>query len=378
MNYSLALLGATLLLAATAQVSQAQAPGGMEPPVKSPEVSKDRKVTFRLRAPNAKTVTVARDGAQPAPLTKDSAGVWTFTTEPLTPDIYSYNYVVDGLLIADPVNPVVRPGVSGGHQSLVTVPAVPPAVWETADAPRGTVHHHTFRSKAIGDERDYYVYTPAGYEYGQDTYPVLYLLHGLTDDASGWVTAGRANVILDNLIAGGRAKPMIVVMPNGYGLPDPAGNLGAMFQPGAAKKNREQFTKSVLEEVLPQVEKAYRAKSDRESRAVAGLSMGGGQAAHVGLNNLDKFAWIGCFSSAFVMLDQADQAFPNLSAKDNERIRLLWVGCGKDDFLIQSNRSTVEWLKSKGVKHTWVESEGAHSWPVWRRYLADFASLLFR
>jgi enterochelin esterase family protein len=378
MSYAVPVLAAAALLAAVAQVSQAQAPGGMEPPVKSPEVAKDLKVTFRLRAPNAKSVSVARDGAPPTPMTKDAAGVWTHTTEPLTPNIYSYNFIVDGLLIADPVNPMVRPGVTGGHQSLVTVPATPPALWETADVPRGTVHHHTFRSKVIGDERDYYVYTPAGYEEGKDAYPVLYLHHGLTDDASGWVTAGRANVILDNLIARGKAKPMIVVMPNGYGLPDPAGNLGAMFEPGAAKKNRDQFTRSILEEVLPQVEKAFRVKTDRESRAVAGLSMGGGQSAHLGLNNLDRFAWIGCFSSAFVMLDPPEQAFPGLGAKDNERIRLLWIGCGKDDFLIQSNRSTVEWLKTKGVKHTWVESEGAHSWPVWRRYLADFASLLFR
>jgi enterochelin esterase family protein len=207
---------------------------------------------------------------------------------------------------------------------------------------------------------------------------VLYLLHGYSDDASGWTAVGRANVILDNLIAQGKAKPMIVVMPLGYGTMEII-TLGweAWSHTEVRDKNFANFREALLTEVMPKVEGEYRVTIDRNSRAIAGLSMGGSESLLTGLNNLDKFAWIGAFSSGG-MPDDFQTDFPTLDAKANQQIRLLWIACGTEDHLITVNRNLREWLKSKGIQHTDIETPGMHTWMVWRRNLAEFAPLLFR
>jgi enterochelin esterase family protein len=253
--------------------------------------------------------------------------------------------------------------------------------WETADVPHGLVHRHTYRSTAVGDQRDFYVYTPPGYDAAAARrYPVLYLLHGMSDGADAWSSEiGRANVILDNLIAHGRAKPMVVVMPLGYGAPEilDVRWRGGPADPALGRRNREVFARALVNEVLATVEKEYRVATDRESRAIAGLSMGGAESLATGLNTLDRFAWIGAFSSGGLPAD-FPTTFPSLDAGANARLRLLWVACGTEDQLITANRQLREWLTSKGVHHTAVETSGAHTWLVWRRNLAAFAPLLFQ
>jgi enterochelin esterase family protein len=348
-------------------------------PVRSPEVQEGGRVTFRLRAPNAQEVALNCDGTARLSLKKDDRGVWSVTTDPLPPDYYTYAFVVDGVSQTDPSNPQTKVGIAGGNQSVVHVPGPASLSWELNDVPHGVVRHHFYKSSAIGDERDFYVYAPPGYDSDNATrYPVLYLLHGLGDDASGWTTAGRANVIMDNLIAQGKAKPMLIVNPLGYGLPNPASDLGAMFNPANAQKNRDQFAASLLKEILPQVEKTYRVARDPESRAIAGLSMGGAQALSIGLNHPETFAWVGSFSGAFVMLDEPARTFPKIEAGDKPSLRLLWIACGTDDFLLNINRSYKDWLKTKGVPFVSVETPGAHTWRVWRRNLTAFAPLLFQ
>ena len=224
------------------------------------------------------------------------------------------------------------------------------------------------------------MYTPAGYDPAarKKTYPVLYLLHGFSDDASGWTAVGHANMILDNLIAQGKAKPMIVVMPLGYGTMEfPRLGWGAWSHNDVRAQNFEKFRQALLTEVMPRAESEYRITKDRNARAITGLSMGGSESLLAGLNNLDKFAWIGAFSSGGIPEDfQTD--FPALDVKANQQIRLLWIACGTEDHLITLNRNLREWLKSKGIQHTDIETPGQHTWMVWRRNLAEFAGLLFR
>jgi enterochelin esterase-like enzyme len=350
-------------------------------PVRSPEVQEDGRVTFRFRAPNAKEVSLARDGGRPSPMQKDDQGVWSLTTDPLPPDVYPYSFAADGVTLADPSNPLVKPIVMGGHQSLVHVPGPASLSWEINDVPHGTLHRHYYQSEIAGEGRDFVVYTPPGYDpAGREEYPVLYLLHGMTDDASAWTTAGRAQVILDNLIAQGKARRMLVVNPLGYAFPNVAENLFGLFRdPATQREGLTKFSATVLDEILPRVEASYRAAKDRDSRAVAGLSMGGAQALHLGLNHPDRFAWVGSFSGAFVMYGGDNTgAFPALGAEALSKTRLIWLACGTEDFLIAPHRQFEGWLKSKDIRFTSTETPGGHTWMVWRRYLTDLAPLLFR
>ncbi len=373
----------------------APGPGRGAPAIKSPEVSTDGKVTVRLRAPKATEVFVTGFGARLA-MQKDEQGVWTVTTSNLKPDIYSYTFQVDGMSVTDPSNPKTKPSFANAGQSQVLVPGT--NSWTpAATLARGTISRHYYHSAIAGDDRDYWVYTPANYDpKRKDPYPVLYLLHGLGDDASGWIEAGAANVILDNLIAEGKAKPMIMVNPLGYG--NGSGPAGAMRE-----EMLPSYSRTVLEEVMPQVEKTYHVSKDRTQRAIAGLSMGGAEATFTGLNHLDKFAWIGSFSGAYVMWPGARGAggggggggggrgtpaldagvfaknFPALDAKANSQIRLLWVACGTADSLIGVNRQFKQYLDSKDLKVTYLEvPEMAHVWPLWRQNLTDLAPLLFQ
>jgi len=366
---------ALFLLVAFSVLAQ-QAPPA-PPPIKSPEVMSDGRVTFRFRAPNAKEVLLSREGAARTPMQRDEPGVWSVTVGPLEPDLYGYGFVTDGVGLTDPNNSQIKPNLLG-IQSVVYVPGPSSLPWEVNNVPHGTVHHHFYKSGVVGDERDFYVYTPPGYDPAvRKQYPVLYLLHGYSDDASGWTAVGRAHVILDNLIARGKAKPMLVVMPLGYGAPEVVSRSGPPLRdPDLRKKNYDRFRDALLTEVIPHVEQNYRVSKERSSRAIAGLSMGGSESLLVGLNAVDRFAWIGAFSSGGLPEDYAAN-FAALDSKVNAQLRLLWIACGTEDRLIDANRKFRDWLKAKDVKHTSVETPGAHTWMVWRRNLADFAGSLF-
>jgi enterochelin esterase family protein len=364
-----------LPLIITVAIGHAQSP---LPPLISPEVHPDGSVTFRFRAPNAQQVSLEREGTKAVPMQKDAQGMWSVTTGPLEPDFYGYTFAADGVALIDPSNPLMKPNLLH-TQSVVHVPGPPSRVWEISDVPHGTIHHHFYRSGTVGDDRDFYVYTPPGYDpKAKRRYPELYLLHGFSDDANGWTAVGRAHVILDNLIAQGKAKPMIVVMPLGYGAPEILSPASRAFRDASlVERNMDRFRQALLAEVIPQVEKTYRVSPDRQSRAIAGLSMGGAESLFTGLNTLDRFAWIGAFSSGGLGQD-FDKTFPALDAKANSQLRLLWIACGTEDRLIDPNRKFRDWLKSKGIEHTDIETPGAHTWMVWRRNLAEFATLLFQ
>jgi enterochelin esterase-like enzyme len=373
------LLACGLALAQQAKPAQ-NAPPQPSPALVTPEVHSDTSVTFRFRAPNAQEVSVRREGAtDPLPMQKDDQGVWTVNTPPMPPDYYGYSIIVDGQRTIDPYNSLLKPNLLS-TENMVHVQGEKSLPWELNDVPHGEVHHHLYRSTVANDDRDFYVYTPPAYDQtSKRTYPVLYLLHGYSDDASGWTAVGRANVILDNLIAQGKAKPMIVVMPLGYGTMEMVrvGWGGISNHPEVREQNLTKFREALLTEVLPRVESEYRVDKDRKARAIAGLSMGGSESLMTGLNNIDKFAWIGAFSAGGLS-QPFDKDFPELDAKANQELKVLWIACGTEDRLIAANRNLREWLKQKGINHTDIETPGMHTWMVWRRNLAEFAPLLFR
>jgi enterochelin esterase-like enzyme len=382
------------------------------PPVKSPEIAADGRVTFRLRAPNAKDVAVSLGGNRLA-MQKDEQGVWSVTSDVLAPDYYTYSLVVDGTTINDPANRQVQTSFNS-FQSMFVVPGAQPWLPSPGVA-RGAIARHTFRSAVAGDDRDFFVYTPPGYDARRSrAYPVLYVLHGLGDDAERWMNGGAANVILDNLIAQNKAVPMVMVTTLGYGVNN--GPAGAM-----APENLTGYARSLLTEVMPAIERSYNVSRNREERAIAGLSMGGAEALYTALNNLDKFAWIGSFSGAFVRWPGAgsyapapagpaaapsasgapapaagaggrgrggvrtvdvavfDRTFPKLDAKANSQIRMLWITCGTADSLIGVNRQFKDWLTSKKIQFTQEETpDVGHVWPYWRKNLTEFAQKAFQ
>jgi len=365
------------LAAIPIQANFAQAPQP-PPPLISPEVHSDNRVTFRFRDPNAKEVALDREGAHLLPMQRDEQGVWSVTTDPLEADFYGYSFVAGGVSLIDPSNSLMQPNLLNTW-SVVHVPRPASLRWEINDVSHGIIHHHFYRSAVVGDDRDFYVYTPPGYSgEARQTYPVLYLLHGFSDDASAWTAVGRAHVILDNLIAQKKAKPMIVVMPLGYGAPEIVSRgLSPSREAGLRQRNYAKFSDALLTEVIPRVEEIYRASKDSGSRAIAGLSMGGTESLLTGLNNRDYFAWIGAFSSGGLP-ENFNVEFAALDSKANSQLRLLWIACGTEDRLIDINRRFRSWLTSKGIHHTEIETPGAHTWMVWRRNLAAFAPLLFR
>lgn len=373
------LLGSAAVSAQQAKPAQSPAPQ-MPPALITPEVHSDDSVTFRFRAPNAQEVSVRREGVpDPLPMQKDETGVWTVNTAPLPPDYYGYSIIVDSQRSLDPYNSLLKPNLLS-TENMVHVQGPPSLPWELNDVPHGEVHHHFYRSVVANDDRDFYVYTPPGYDTSaKKAYPVLYLLHGYSDDASGWTAVGRANVILDNLIAQGKAKPMIVVMPLGYGTMEMVrvGWGGLSNHPEVREQNATKFREALLGEVMPRVASEYRVINDRTSHAIAGLSMGGSESLLTGLNNIEQFAWIGSFSAGGLP-EPFDKDFPALDAKMGQELKLLWIACGIEDRLITANRNLREWLKSKRINHVDIETPGMHTWMVWRRNLAEFAPLLFR
>jgi enterochelin esterase family protein len=349
--------------------------------IHSPEVKPGGEVTFRFLAPNAKKVLLIMDDGKLRNMTLDTAGVWSFK-EAFQPDIYRYTFSVDGNVLPDPNNPFIKPLFKRAlGQSLVLVPGPDEITWQVRDVPHGRLIQHFYRSKIVGDDRDFRVYTPPGYDPARkEPYPVLYLFHGITDETSAWITAGRENVILDNLIADGKAVPMIIVNTLGYGAPE-------MFEPSnvngrtpeALKKNEELFIASLMKEVMPMVDTLYNTGRTKAYRAVAGLSMGGGQSLDAGLNHPELFSYVGGFSPAVILLDpDYNKAFPKLNASVNKDFKLVWIAIGKDDYLLESTRKFRDWLKMKNINFSYTETDGVHSYNVWRRYLSTFAPLLFK
>ena len=373
-------LSALLLLGVltTAQDKAAQTPPAQPPaPLVSPEVHADGSVTFRLRDPNAAKVEVWGDWDHTAAtaMRKDDQGVWSVSTTALAPDYYGYGFTADGVDVPDPSNPELTPNLLFSL-NVLHVPGPLSLPWEVNDVPHGVIHHHFYRSAVAQDDRDYYVYTPPNYDSAaKKSYPVLYLLHGYSFDARSWSASGHANVILDNLIAQGKAKPMIVVMPLAYGTMK---ILGAFDNSELRDANFQKFSETLLTEVMPRVEREYRTIKDRNARAIAGFSLGGSESLLTGLNHLDKFSWIGSFSGARGIPEEFQKDFPSLNAKANEQLHLLWVSCGTEDYRLAMDRNLREWLKAKGVKVTEIETPGSHTMMVGRRNLAEFAGLLFR
>lgn len=346
-----------------------------EPPIVSPEVNADRSITFRLRMPYAHNVAVGVEGIpKEIPMAKDKAGVWTVTIKPLEPNYYGYWFTVDGETCLDPLCNQYRLNQCW-QSNMVLVPGNPPAVWEVQDVPHGAVHHHFYKSKVIGDQQDYFVYTPPDYPNG-GPYPVLYLLHGYSDFANGWTEVGMANVILDNLIAQGKAKPMLIVMPLVYGAPlmkpQKTHNPPSRDMPDA---NEDHFKDALLHEIIPQVEAEYKTQKGPAARAIAGLSYGATESLDTGLNNLNHFAYVAGFSPS----SPSDSEFPGLtSAKTDAGLKLLLITWGKEDSFAESGAAWMSWLKKRGIKYEDSVLPGTHEWPVWRQNLAHFCQEIFR
>jgi enterochelin esterase-like enzyme len=266
----------------------------------------------------------------------------------------------------DPGNTWIKP-MREPRTSILHIPGEPPNVWDFQDVPHGTVRAHTYRSKAVGRLRELAVYTPPGYESGNKKYPLLVLQHGSGDNQATWVVHGKAHWIIDNLIAQKQAEPMVVVMLDGHAAVGGGG--------GGFGNNTELFEKDLLEDVMPFIEKNYRVKKGPENRGIVGLSMGGGQSLTIGLNHLDQFGWVGGFSSAVPNKATVEKALNDPAV--NKKLKLLWIGVGKDDFLLARNREFIGTLDAAHVKHEFVLSDGGHAWPVWRNYLAVFVPKLF-
>jgi enterochelin esterase-like enzyme len=385
----LALCGAGWLCPADAQSAakppQSAAPVPLAPaPPTSPILQPDGTIVFRLAMPNAAKVELHIEGTKdPFPMTKAPDGAWSVTVPKLAPQYYSYRFNVDGTDVLDPHNVSFKTSFFS-TQNIFLVPGAPPMPWEPANVPRGVLHHHYYRSNIVGINSEYYVYTPPGFDpRDPQKYPVLYLLHGYSDDPSAWTGMGKANVILDNLIARGKAKPMIVVMPLGYGTMEVITRGWSTWNdPEMVRRNYDRFSDALFQEVMPLVKQQYPLSERREDHAVAGLSMGGAESLLVGLNHIDDFAYVGGFSSAPVGHGDFGSAFPAITSQAapgiNARLRLLWIACGTEDGLLDPNQKFIAWLKEKGLQPTAIETPGMHAWMVWRDNLSNFAPLLFQ
>jgi enterochelin esterase-like enzyme len=341
------------------------------------EVHPDQTVTFRIMAKEAGMVTLVMNdaGVNNAPFENDGSGLWSITVGPLKPDIYWYNFLVDGVHTVDPMNPDLKRG-RDAMTNLVEVPGKKTMYFSEQAVPHGTVHIHRYNSDITGTTRGLYVYTPPAYvARSKDKYPVLYLLHGVGDTENGWIEIGKANRIADNLLAAGKMKPMLIVMPLGH-----ASFPGSIRSNFMSNQTQGAFEQDLLSNVIPFVEKTYNASTNRKDRAIAGLSMGGRQTLSVGLANLDKFSYILPYSAAVRNAEQDSALISLTSVPDriNKELKLFWIGCGTEDGLYTGNKSLSELLIKKGIKHVFYTTPGAHTWLVWRLYLYETLPLLFK
>ena len=368
--------------------------GGAQPPqFSSPDVTADRRISFRILAPQAREIRLNASDipglGQNTRFTKADTGVWELTVGPLDSGAYRYNFNVDGVATIDPRNPAISES-NNNVWSLVYVPGS--ELFDSKTVPHGAVAEVTYRSSTLGRDRRMHVYTPPGYENGRDRYPVFYLLHGAGDNDDSWSTVGRAGFILDNLIATQKAKPMVVVMPAGHTSRTNANAVG--------RSATDEFVGDFVTDVMPYVEKHYRVLTDRPNTAIAGLSMGGLQTLEVAIPRLDRFAYVGVYSSGLIGAfptaggrGAAPAAAPapagpvewekvNIAKLDDANLKkglkLLWFGTGKEDFLLSTTNATVDLFKRHGFSPVFVESPGGHTWINWRNYLSEFAPQLFR
>jgi enterochelin esterase-like enzyme len=344
-------------------------------PIESPVVHPDRTVTFRFKAPNAGKVEISSQFIkEPEPLRRDTSGLWSVTLGPVEPNLYPYYFIVDGVSVADPNNADLFPN-ERFKSSLVDIPGEFPAIYALQDVEHGDITRCYYRSRSMNATRPLLVYTPPGYHHRGKQYPVFYLISGTTDTEETWFRVGRVNFILDNLIAQGKAAPMIVVMPYGNtltGTPDPSSLKAAEMY--------KAFTDDLVGSIIPYVEDHYSVLPDREHRAIAGFSRGGGQSLFAGLANLDRFAWI-CSYSAFLPPEVFEKYFSDVSLKPevtNTRLKLLWLGVGKEDFLYKPAVEFIEVLKQKKIKHMNRVTTGGHTWMNARLYLVETVQLFFK
>jgi enterochelin esterase-like enzyme/pimeloyl-ACP methyl ester carboxylesterase len=366
---------ATLIADSASDKNKPVAAASRPAPISSPEIHPDRKVTFRLQAKDASKVELSGQFLKSnQPMQKDGSGVWSITVGPAEPNLYPYNFVVDGVSVSDPSNADTFPN-ERFKPSLVDLPGDSPSLHTVQNVPRGEMSYCSYESKTLGRTRPLIIYTPPGYRTGTDKLPVLYLVSGTTDTEETWFKAGRANVILDNLIAQKKAVPMIIVMPYGNmmsGTPMPS-------SPQAAEMYKV-FNDELLDNVIPYVEANYRVLSDRENRAIAGFSRGGGQSLFTAFNNPGKFAWIGSYA-AYLTPEVCDKYFSAMVSQPdatNEKFKLLWLGVGKEDFLYQPAVNFMDYLTDKKLEHKTLVTEGGHTWMNARHYLAETLQLYFK
>jgi enterochelin esterase family protein len=358
----------------------------------SPEIHDDNSVTFRVAAPNAREVKLSGDwmpaeGWVPgsADMQKDDNGVWSYTTENLSLELYAYWFMIDGIRAADQNNPFLVRDVAS-VMNIFIIGGGQADLYKVNDIPHGTVTKRWYDSPGLGMDRRITIYTPPGYETNSDKYPVLYLLHGAGGDEEAWITLGRTAQIMDNLISRGKVKPMIVVMPNGNVIQDAAPGEGheGFYKPQfMVPKTMDGTYEASFTDIIKFVENSYRVKADKANRAVAGLSMGGFHSLHISRYHPNTFDYVGLFSAA--ILPNQDVSSPvyndidgTLKKQLEKGYKVYWIGIGKTDFLYQGNLDYRKKLDDMGFKYTYRESEGGHIWKNWRVYLSEFTPLLFQ
>lgn len=390
-RHQLSTVAGIFLLVCSAFSTQFAQPAQRQPTpndtLKSPEVLSDGRVVFRIYAPKASEVTVGGDwipqglGAG-GKLTKEDNGVWSITVGPLPADFYSYSFTVDGVRTLDPKNAMIKQGINS-VDNMFFLPGTDAAYQDNKAVPHGEIRKVWYKSSTMNEERRLHIYFPPGYDNGKSKYPVFYLLHGGGDEDSGWSTIGRAGFILDNLIAAGKAKPMLVVMPNGS-LPRPPVVPGTPPNPTATAAFQDRFVSELLKDIVPFIEKTYRVLPGGANRAIAGLSMGGGQTMRVVGSNPDQFAYVGVWSAGVNPQTTADFEKRNAALLDNadkanKQIKLFSISCGeKDTLAFAGSKNLDEILKKRSIKHEMNVSEGGHTWINWRLYLNSYAQRLFQ
>ena len=354
----------------------------------SPEILSDRTVTFRLKAPQAKEVKLSGDwmpAQGTAVMQKNDAGVWTFTSTPISSDLHSYSFLVDGLRTTDPTNVYLIRDVASVTNVFI-VPGGKADLYEVNEVPHGTVSRRWYSSPGNNLTRRISIYTPPGYENNKQSYPVLYLMHGMGGDEEAWLALGRATQILDNLIAQGKAKPMIVVMPNGNVAQEaaPGESAKGLYKPTMQLPHTMDGTmEQTFPDILKFIESNYRTARGKENRAIAGLSMGGYHSLHISRFYPNTFDYIGLFSPAVMASDKISSPVyagfdESLKKQMTNGYKLYWIGIGKTDFLYKAVSDYRSKLDQIGMKYTYRESEGGHTWTNWRDYLSEFVPLLFK
>jgi enterochelin esterase family protein len=397
MKQKLTIVAAFLLFGVVSFAQQALFGGAQ---IVSPEVKADHTVTFRIQAPAADSVQITGDFLPPAKmktqwgmidvpgtakLTKDEKGIWTFTSQPLASDLYSYTVIVDGFKTTDPSNVYIIRDVASVFNVFI-VGGGKGDLYQVSKVPHGSVTRRWYDSPGNGMARRVTVYTPAGYETSKEKYPVLYLLHGMGGDEEAWIALGRTSQILDNLIAQGKAKPMIVVMTNGNVAQEAApgeSNLGYVKPSMQMDHTMDGKFEETFPDVIKFVENNYRVKAEKSGRAIAGLSMGGYHSLHISRFYPNTFDYVGLFSAAIMSNDKAtSEVYKNfdstLEAQMKNGYKLYWIGIGKADFLYKANEEYRAKLDKMGMKYTYVETEGGHTWTNWRVYLSQLTPLLFK